>query len=81
MTLDHSHVIFKIDNPREQEVQGMKADVDAGRLVRPFALDLHPERAYHLLTRPHARQTPEAGVLCNWIEAVAAAGHCNSQAL
>jgi hypothetical protein len=33
MTLDHSHVIFKMDNPREQEVQGMKADVDAGRLV------------------------------------------------
>lgn len=33
MTLDHSHVIFKIDNPREQEVQGMKADVDAGRVV------------------------------------------------
>jgi hypothetical protein len=40
MTLDHSHVIFKIDNPREQEVQGMKADIDAGRLVLdPFAPD------------------------------------------
>ena len=33
MTLDHSHVIFKIDNPREQLVQGMKADIDAGRLI------------------------------------------------
>ena len=33
MTLDHSHVIFKIDNPKEQLVQNMKADVDAGRLV------------------------------------------------
>ncbi|MCL4746863.1 MAG: xylose isomerase [Burkholderiaceae bacterium] len=33
MTLDHSHVIFKIDNPLEQEVQDMKADVDAGRLI------------------------------------------------
>ena len=33
MTLDHSHVIFKIDNPKEQAVQGMLADVDAGRLV------------------------------------------------
>jgi len=32
MTLDHSHVIFKIDNPKEQEVQNMKADIDAGRL-------------------------------------------------
>ena len=33
MTLDHSHVIFKMDNPKEQEVQGMKADIDAGRVV------------------------------------------------
>ena len=33
MTLDHSHVIFKIDNPREQMVQDMKADIDAGRLI------------------------------------------------
>lgn len=33
ITLDHSHVIFKIDNPREQEVQGMRADVESGRVV------------------------------------------------
>ena len=33
MTLDHSHVIFKMNNPAEQEVQGMKADLDAGRVV------------------------------------------------
>jgi len=33
MTLDHSHVMFKIDNPAEQQVQGMKADIDSGRLV------------------------------------------------
>ena len=33
MTLDHSHVIFKLDNPTEQIVQNMKADVDAGRLI------------------------------------------------
>ena len=33
MTLDHSHVIFKMDNPTEQQVQGMKDDVDAGRLI------------------------------------------------
>ncbi len=38
MTLDHSHVIFKIDNPREQDVQGMRADVEAGRVV------LEPDR-------------------------------------
>src|SRR5258706_2483737 len=33
MTLDHSHVIFKIDNPVEQEVQGMRAEVESGALV------------------------------------------------
>jgi hypothetical protein len=37
MTLDHSHVIFKIDNPPEQEVQNMRADVESGRLeLDPF---------------------------------------------
>jgi hypothetical protein len=37
ITLDHSHVIFKIDNPREQEVQNMRADIEAGRLeLDPF---------------------------------------------
>ena len=33
MTLDHSHVIFKIDNPKEQEVFDITGDVAAGRLV------------------------------------------------
>jgi hypothetical protein len=33
MTLDHSHVIFKIDNPAEQEVQDMRPDVESGKLV------------------------------------------------
>lgn len=33
MTLDHSHVIFKIDNPLEQDVQNMRADVESGKLV------------------------------------------------
>jgi hypothetical protein len=33
MTLDHSHVIFKMDNPKEQEVFDITGDVAAGRLV------------------------------------------------
>jgi sugar phosphate isomerase/epimerase len=33
MTLDHSHVIFKMDNPKEQEVLDIRGDVEAGRLV------------------------------------------------
>jgi hypothetical protein len=33
MTLDHSHVIFKIDNPAEQEIGDIRGDVESGRLV------------------------------------------------
>lgn len=33
MTLDHSHVIFKMDNPREQEVFNIAPDVASGALV------------------------------------------------
>ncbi|MBM86203.1 MAG: hypothetical protein CMM47_09290 [Rhodospirillaceae bacterium] len=33
MTLDHSHVIFKIDNPEEQEVFDIKRDIESGKLV------------------------------------------------
>jgi hypothetical protein len=33
MTLDHSHVIFKIDNPEEQEVLDMRRDVESGAVV------------------------------------------------
>ena len=33
ITLDHSHVIFKIDNPLEQEISGIREDVENGSLV------------------------------------------------
>ena len=33
MTLDHSHVIFKMDNPEEQEVQNMRPAVKSGELI------------------------------------------------
>ena len=32
-TLDYSHVNFKIGNPEEQDISGIRADVEAGRLV------------------------------------------------
>jgi hypothetical protein len=32
-TLDYSHVIFKIENPQEQEYSGIREDVEAGRLI------------------------------------------------
>ena len=32
-TLDYSHVNFKIDNPEEQDISGIRDDVEAGRLI------------------------------------------------
>jgi len=32
-TLDYSHVNFKIDNPEEQEISGIREDVQTGRLI------------------------------------------------
>jgi hypothetical protein len=38
LTLDASHVVFKIDNPAEQEVQGLRSDVETGTVVLdPFS--------------------------------------------
>ena len=31
--LDHSHVLLKLDNPEEQELCGIREDVEAGRLI------------------------------------------------
>jgi hypothetical protein len=31
--LDHSHILLKVDSPEEQDVSGIRADVEAGRLV------------------------------------------------
>lgn len=48
-------------------------EVASGRLVRPFGIELHPDRAYHLLTRPGARRSPEIRAVCDWLLEEAAA--------
>ena len=69
MTLDHSHVIFKIDNPLEQDVQGMRTDIEAGRLV------LDPYRPGNVVAKwidanwvrhAHARSTIPANPVNVW---------------
>jgi hypothetical protein len=45
LTLDASHVIFKIDNPGELAVQGMADDIAAGRLV------IDPRKPGHVIGR------------------------------
>jgi hypothetical protein len=38
-TLDYSHVNFKIENPEEQDISGIRGDVQAGRLILdPFEI-------------------------------------------
>jgi LysR family glycine cleavage system transcriptional activator len=49
----------------------VRGEVEAGRLVCPFDTAYHPSRAYHLLTRPGARDTPEVRAVCEWIESQA----------
>ncbi len=49
-------------------IQGL---VDSGQLVRPFALPLHPDRAYHLLMRPGALRRSEVSEVVRWLTAEA----------
>lgn len=49
-------------------------EVETGRLMKPFDIDLAPTRAYHLLTRPGGRRRPEVATVCDWLEAEAHGG-------
>jgi len=42
-------------------------EVAAGRLLRPFAIDLTPARRYFVLTRPGARRDPQIAAVCDWL--------------
>lgn len=44
-----------------------QSEVDSGRLIKPFDIDLTPTRSFHLLTRPGARQRREIGEVCKWM--------------
>jgi hypothetical protein len=69
MTLDHSHVIFKIDNPEEQQIQNMRADVESGALVLdPFAPGNVTDRWIdaNWVTHTHARPAVPNGPVNVW---------------
>ncbi len=51
-----------------------QADVDAGRLLKPFDLDLSPTRSFHLLTRPGPRQRREVDDVFKWLVTEANSG-------
>ena len=44
-----------------------QSEVDSGRLIKPFDIDLTPTRSFHLLTRPGARQRREIDEVCRWM--------------
>ncbi|MEH6359381.1 MAG: LysR substrate-binding domain-containing protein [Amylibacter sp.] len=50
----------------------VQADLDADRLVKPFDLDLKPERAFYLLSKSSSERTAEVAVVMQWILAEAA---------
>ena len=69
ITLDHSHVIFKIDNPKEQEVLNMRADVEAGRVVLdPFKPGNVASEwiARNYVSHAHARPSAPANPINIW---------------
>jgi hypothetical protein len=70
MTLDCSHIIFKIDNPEEQAVQNMRAEIDAG------TLQLDPREPNHVcgiwiernwIRHCHARAAAPGGPKNAWM--------------
>lgn len=69
ITLDASHVVFKIDNPREQSIQGLDEDVRARRVVLdPFDPQSVTERWIRkdLVGHAHARPAVPNNPLNIW---------------
>ena len=46
----------------------VQAEVDAGRLLKPFNEELLPTRSYFMLTKPGARKRPEIAAVCDWLQ-------------
>jgi LysR family glycine cleavage system transcriptional activator len=42
-------------------------EVAAGRLLKPFEIELAPTRRYYILTRPGSRRRPEIEAVCDWL--------------
>jgi LysR family glycine cleavage system transcriptional activator len=49
----------------------VQAEVDAGRLVKPFDLDLRPARSFYLLSKPGNHRTAEVAAVMDWLAAEA----------
>ncbi len=75
-TMRDSNIVLQAAMDGQGVVMGtfplIRSEVEAGRLVCPFTNELHPTRAYHLLSRAGARAVPAVNAVCTWIEAEAA---------
>jgi len=45
----------------------VKHELAAGKLVRPFDLELKPTRSFHLLVKPGSKRTPEIASVIRWL--------------
>jgi LysR family glycine cleavage system transcriptional activator len=75
MIIEDSHVATQAALLGQGAVLGIlpfvSDDIETGRLVQPFAQRLLPAKAYHLLTRPGARERPEVQAVCEWLKRAA----------
>ncbi len=75
MIIEDSHVATQAALLGQGVVLGIlpfvSDDIEAGRLIQPFEQRLQPAKAYHLLTRPGARNRPEVQAVCDWLRQAA----------
>ena len=45
----------------------VQAELDAGRLVKPFDVDLKPKRSFYLLAKSSSQRTPEVAGVMRWL--------------
>ena len=73
VTMRDSNIVMQAALDGQSVIMGpfplIRSEVESGRLVCPFDVAYHPMRAYHLLTRPGAREAPAVNTVCEWIEA------------
>jgi LysR family glycine cleavage system transcriptional activator len=45
----------------------VQAEVDAGLLIKPFDIDLHPSRSFYLLSKTGSQRTAQVAAVMKWI--------------
>lgn len=45
----------------------VQSEVDSGRLVKPFEIEMQPSRSFYLLAKPSSARTPEVAAVIRWL--------------